>query len=147
MQLRDEMQKIALESPRYGHRRITAELQRRNFHVNHKRLLCLLRKDPLLCVRRRAFAATTDSRHSLPVYPKRARDMQVTVVNPLWVAEITCIRLREELVCLSVLLDAYSRRLIGGALGRRREADRAISALRLALLAEVRHAPTDLHDF
>src|SRR6185437_275940 len=73
MELRDEMQKIALESPSYGYRRITAELRRRNFDVNHKRVLRMMREDNLLCVRRRAFVATTDSRHDLPVYPNLAR--------------------------------------------------------------------------
>jgi putative transposase len=135
MELRSEMQKIALESPSYGYRRITAELQRRNFNVNHKRVLRMLREDNLLCVRRRAFVTTTDSRHSLPVYPNLAREMQLTAVNQLWVADITYIRLREEFVYLSVLLDAYSRRVIGWALGRTLEAELALSALRMALLA------------
>jgi putative transposase len=133
MELRDEMQKIALESPSYGYRRITAELQRRNFDVNHKRVLRMLREDNLLCVRGRAFVTTTDSRHSLPVYPNLARDMQLTAVNQLWVADITYIRLRREFVYLSVLLDAYSRRVIGWALGRTLEAGLTISALRMAL--------------
>jgi putative transposase len=134
MELRDEMQKIALESPSYGYRRITAELQRRNFGVNHKRVLRLMREDNLLCVRRRAFVTTTDSRHALPVYPNLARDIEPTAVNQLWVAAITYIRLHEEFVYLSVVLDAYSRRVIGWALGRTLEAELAISALRMALV-------------
>ncbi len=81
MELRDEMQKIALESPAYGYRRITAELQRRNFAVNHKRVLRLMREDNLLCVRRRSFVTTTDSRHPFPVYPNLARAMQPTAIN------------------------------------------------------------------
>jgi putative transposase len=133
MEFRDEMQKIALESPSYGYRRITAELQRRNFDVNHKRVLRMLREDNLLCVRRRAFVTTSDSRHSLPVYPNLARDLQLTAVNQLWVADITYIRLRQEFVYLSVLLDAYSRCVIGWALGRTLEAELALSALRMAL--------------
>ena len=144
MELRDEMQKIALESPAYGYRRITAELQRRNFDINHKRVLRMLREDNLLCVRHRAFVTTTDSRHSLPVYPNLARDMELTAVNQLWVADITYIRLREEFIYLSVLLDAYSRRVIGWALGRTLEADLAVSALRMALLGR-RPAPGLVH--
>ena len=73
MEMRDQMQKVALESPAYGYRRITAELQRRGFEVNHKRVLRMMREDNLLCVRRRAFVVTTDSRHNLPVYPNLAR--------------------------------------------------------------------------
>jgi putative transposase len=144
MELGDEMQKIALESPTYGYRRITAELRRRNFDVNHKRVLRMLREDNLLCVRRRAFAITTDSSHSLPVYPNLARDMELTAINQLWVADITYIRLREEFIYLSVLLDAYSRRVIGWALGRTLEAGLAVSALRMAL-ADRRPAPGIVH--
>jgi putative transposase len=144
IELRDEMQKIALQSPSYGYRRITAELQRRNFAVNHKRVLRMMRQDNLLCVRRRAFIITTDSGHALPVYPNLARDMELTAVNQLWVADITYIRLREEFVYLSVILDAYSRRVIGWALGRTLEAELAASALRMALLAR-RPAPGLVH--
>jgi transposase InsO family protein len=144
MELRDEMQKIALESPRYGYRRITAELQRHNFEVNHKRVLRMMREDNLLCVRQRAFVTTTDSRHRLPVYPNLARGMELTAVNQLWVADITYIRLREEFVYLSVVLDAYSRRVIGWALGRTLEAELAVSALRMALLSR-RPAPGLVH--
>jgi putative transposase len=135
MELRDEMQKIALESPSYGYRRITAELRRRNFEVNHKRVLRMMRQDNLLCVRRRSFVTTTDSRHGLPVYPNLARDMEPTAVNQLWIADITYIRLREEFVYLSVVLDAYSRRVIGWALGRTLEAELALAALRMALVS------------
>jgi putative transposase len=133
MELRDEMQKIALASPSYGYRRVTAELQRRNFDVNHKRVLRLMREDNLLCVRRRAFVLTTDSRHALPVYPNLARDIEPTGVNQLWVADITYIRLREEFVYLSVVLDVYSRRVIGWALGKTLAGELTISALRMAL--------------
>ena len=123
MELRDQMQKIALESPAYGYRRITAELRRRGFEVNHKRVLRMMREDNLLCVRRRAFVVTTDSRHNLPVYPNLARGMiQTSAINQLWVADITYIRLRTEFVYLAVVLDAFSRRVIGWALGRTLEA-------------------------
>ena len=133
MELRDAMQKIALESPAYGYRRITAELQQRVFEVNHKRVLRMMREDNLLCVRRRAYVVTTDSRHNLPVYPNLARGTTPTAINQLWVADITYIRLRTEFVYLAVVLDAFSRRVIGWALGRTLEAGLAIAALRMAL--------------
>jgi len=133
MELRDEMQKIALEWPAYGYRRITEELQHRGFEVNHKRVLRMMRQDNLLCVRRRLFVVTTDSRHNLPVYPNLARQMTLTAVNQLWVADITYIRLRTEFVYLAVILDAFSRRVIGWALGRTLEAELAVTALRMAL--------------
>jgi transposase InsO family protein len=134
MDVRDEMQKIAVESPAYGYRRITAELRHRGFAVNRKRVLRMMREDNLLCVRPRAFVATTDSRHNLPVYPNLAGQMEPTAINQLWVADITYIRLRTEFVYLAVVLDAFSRRVIGWALGRTLEAELAVSALRMALL-------------
>jgi len=134
MELRDQMQKVALESPAYGYRRITYELQRRGFAVNHKRVLRMMREDNLLCVRRRAFAVTTDSRHNLPVYPNLARGIKLTAINQLWIADITYIRLRTEFVYLAVVLDAFSRRVIGWALGRTLEAELPVAALRMALV-------------
>jgi putative transposase len=134
MELRDEMQKVALEWPAYGYRRITRELQHRGFAVNHKHVLRMMREDNLLCVRRRLFVVTTDSRHNLPVYPNLARTMTPTAINQLWVADITYIRLRIEFVYLAVILDAFSRRVIGWALGRTLEAELAVTALRMALI-------------
>jgi putative transposase len=133
MQLRDEMQRIALEFPAYGYRRITAELRRRNQKVNHKRVLRMMREDNLLCLGHKSFLVTTDSRHALPVYQNVAQGMRPAAVNQLWVADITYIRLRVEFVYLAVILDAYSRRVIGWALGRTLEAELALSALRMAL--------------
>ena len=135
MEIRDEMQKIAVESPAYGYRRITAELQKRGFTVNHKRVLRMMREDNLLCVRRRKFVVTTDSRHNLPVYPNLAAQITPTAINQLWVADITYIRLRTEFVYLAVVLDAFSRRVIGWALGRTLEAGLALAALAMALTA------------
>ncbi len=133
MELRDAMQHIALEFPAYGYRRITAELERRGFQVNHKHVLRLMREDNLLCLRHKSFVVTTDSRHDLPVYPNLAQAILPDAVNQLWVADITYIRLRKEFVYLAVLLDAFSRRVIGWALGRTLEAELALSALRMAL--------------
>ncbi len=144
MELRDQMQKVALESPAYGYRRITCELQRRGFDVNHKRVLRMMREDNLLCVRRRAFMVTTDSRHNLPVYPNLARQITPAAINQLWIADITYIRLRTEFVYLAVVLDAFSRRVIGWALGRTLEAELAIAALRMALI-ERRPSPGLVH--
>jgi len=133
MELRDQMQQVALESPAYGYRRITAELQRRGFEINHKRVLRLMREDNLLCLRRRSFVVTTDSNHNLRIYPNLAKDITPTIINRLWVADITYIRLRREFIYLAVVLDAFSRRVVGWALGRTLEADLAIAALRMAL--------------
>jgi putative transposase len=131
--LRDEVQKIALEMPAYGRRRITAELQRRGWKVNHKRVQRILRQDNLLCLRRRKFVVTTDSQHTHTVYRNVAAGMPVTGLNQLWVADITYIRLETEFVYLAVILDAFSRRVVGWALDRTLEAGLAITALRKAL--------------
>jgi len=133
MDLRDAIQRIALEWPAYGRRRITQELRRRGWEVNHKRVRRLMREDNLLCVRKRKFVVTTDSNHGRKVYPNRARGMVVTGVDQLWVADITYIRLQDEFIFLAVILDAYSRRVIGWALDRTIEDDLALGALRMAL--------------
>jgi putative transposase len=133
MELRDGVQRIALEFPFYGYRRITQELQRRGFDVNHKRVLRMMNEDNLLCVRRRSFVVTTDSRHTLPIYPNLARSAAPAAVDRLWVADITYIRLRTEFVYMAVVLDAFSRRVVGWSLGRTLEAQLAIRALRMAL--------------
>ncbi len=133
MELRHELQKVALEWPAYGYRRITRELQRRGFAVNHKRVLRLMRVDNLLCLRQRSFLITTDSHHGLPVYPNLARQMKPTALDQLWVADITYIRLRTEFIYLAAVLDAFSRKVIGWALGRTLEAELALAALRMAL--------------
>jgi putative transposase len=133
MERRDALQQVAVQFPAYGYRRITAELNRRGFAVNHKRVLRLMRQDNLLCLRHKSFVVTTDSRHDLPVYPNLARELAPSQVNRLWVADITYIRLRAEFVYLAVVLDAFSRRVIGWALGPTLEAGLALSALRMAL--------------
>ena len=132
-ELRDALQRIALEMPCYGYRRITHALRRQGHAVNHKHVLRLMRQDNLLCLRTCKFLVTTDSGHGRPVYPNLAAELVVTGVNQLWVADITYIRLRREFVYLAVLLDAYSRRCIGWELGRRLTDELALAALRRAL--------------
>ncbi len=142
--LRDALQRIALEFPSYGWPRMTAELKRRGWAVNHKRVYRLMREDNLLCLRRRKFVLTTDSDHGLPVYPNLAGDLVLTGLDQLWVADITYIRLELEFVYLAVSLDALSRRQIGWALDRTLEAALTLEALRMAL-ARRRPAPGLVH--
>ena len=137
--LRDEIQRIALEWPCYGWRRVTAELRRRGWTVNHKRVRRIMREDNLLCLRRRKFVVTTDSNHHRPVYPNLAGELVVNGLNQLWVADITYIRLETEFVYLAVVIDAFSRRVIGWALDRRVEDELTLAALRMAL--ELRRPP------
>jgi putative transposase len=132
LDLRDEIQRIALEFPSYGRPRITAELKRRGREVNHKRVGRIMREDNLLCLRRRKFVVTTDSDHGFRVYPNLAGSMELTGLDQLWRADITYIRLETEFVYLAVVLDAFSRRVIGWALDRSLEDDLAITALEMA---------------
>jgi transposase InsO family protein len=133
MDLRDEIQRIALEFSSYGWPRITAELKRRGWEANHKRVYRIMREDNLLCLRRRKFVVTTHSNHDRPVYPNLARAMALTGIDQLWVADITYIRLETEFVYLAVILDGYSRRVIGWALDRSLEDELTLTALRMAL--------------
>jgi hypothetical protein len=130
MDLRDAIQKIAVEWPSYGRPRMTKELRERGWKVNPKRVYRLMREDNLLCVRKRKFVVTTDSNHMRRVYPNLARDMILNAINQLWRADITYIRLRDEFVFLAVILDAYSRRVIGWALDRTMEDALALTAWR-----------------
>jgi transposase InsO family protein len=143
MLVRAEIQEIALaHRRRYGYRRITAELRRRGLVVNHKRVVRLMRADNLLAVQPRAFVVTTEAQHDLEVYLNLARRLTLTNINQLWVADITYIRLRTEFVYLAVLLDGYSRKVVGWALDRTLAARLPIAALAHAV-AE-RHPPPGL---
>ena len=133
-ELRDLVQRAALANRHYGHRRITAELQRCGWPVNKKRILRILRQDNLLCVRKRAFTPpTTDSSHRWRIHPNLARHVIATAANQLWVADITYVRLAEEFVYLAVILDAFSRRVIGWSLATHLQASLALDALDMAL--------------
>jgi putative transposase len=132
-QRRVQIQSVALEMRSYGYRPISKELRRRGVIINHKVVLRLLRADNLLCLRQRAFVATTDSKHRFTVYPNLARELVLTDINQLWVADITYIRLPREFIYLAAILDAYSRRCIGWALARRIDARLALAALKMAL--------------
>jgi transposase InsO family protein len=132
-ELRRTIEGIALEMPNYGYRSITAELQRRGLLVNRKHVLRLMRQDNLLCRRKRSFVATTDSTHSLKVFPNLARELTVTAVDQLWVADITYIRLPREFVYLAVVLDAFSRRVIGWSLDRHLTTALTLKALQQTL--------------
>ena len=114
--LRDQIHKLSLSWPSYGYRPMTRALQRMGYHVNHKRILRLMREDNLLVLRRKAFVSTTDSNHDRAVYANLVPGLNVTGVNLLWVSDITYIRLAREWVYLAVVLDAHSRRCIGWAL-------------------------------
>lgn len=137
MDLRDTIQRIALAWPSYGRPRITAELRREGWTVNPKLVYRLMREDNLLCVRKRKFVVTTDSNHKRKIYPNLAPNIILTATDQMWRADITYIRLRDEFVFLAVILDAYSRRVIGWALDRTLENELTLTALRMALARRV----------
>jgi transposase InsO family protein len=145
MEVRSSIQQISVEHRRrYGYRRIAAELRRRGIIVNHKRVARIMRQDNLLAVQPKSFVVTTNSRHKLEVYLNLAARMKLTGINQLWVADITYIRLHREFVYLAVILDAWSRKVVGWELGRSLAAELAIAALRKAI-AERKPPPGLVH--
>lgn len=144
-ELRAEVQRIALVHRRnYGYRRVTEQLRAEGWAVNRKRIARLMTEDNLLCLRRRRFANTTDSGHDLRVHLNLAARMELTGIDQLWVADITYIRLAEQFLYLAVVLDAYSRRVVGWALDERLDATLAVCALRQAIDAR-KPAPGLVH--
>ncbi len=134
--LRDSIQRVAIANRQYGYRRLAIEIRRAGRAINHKRLLRLMRQDNLLCLRRRSFLPmTTDSSHGWRVVPNLARHMMPTGLDQLWVADITYIRLQEEFAYLAIVLDAFSRRVVGWALATHLQASLAIDALTMALVS------------
>ena len=145
MGLRDAIQRLALANRHYGYRRIAALLRREGWQANHKRVLRLMREDNLLSLRRHKpfVPATTDSRHGWRVVPNLARGMIPTGLDQLWVADITYVHLATEFAYLAIILDAFSRKVIGWALETHLRAELAIAALEMAVAAR-RPAPGSL---
>lgn len=134
-QVRSMIQQIVVEHRRhYGYRRVTEELKRQGMAVNHKRVLRLMGKDNLLALQPKRFVVTTDSNHQLEVALNLAPRMKLTGLNQLWVADITYIQLRREFVYLAVVLDAFSRKVVGWELSRRVDRDLVLRALEKAIV-------------
>ena len=131
--LRDHIERIALDFPRYGYRRITHQLKREGVIVNHKRVLRVMRESSLLVVTKKKWVKTTDSNHSYPVYSNLVKDFILTGINQIWIADITYIRIMLGFVYLAVILDAFSRKALGYCVSKSLEAGLALVALRMAL--------------
>ena len=143
LEVQSAIQQVAMEHRRrYGYRRITAELRRQGMVVNHKRILRLMREDNLLAVQPRAFVVTTDSSHDLEVHMNLADRMKLTGIDQLWVADITYIRLKTEFVYLAVILDRFSRKVVGWALKKTLASRLTVKALKQAIM--VRKPPLGL---
>lgn len=142
--LRDAIERIILELPGYGYRRVTHALRREGWVVNHKRVLRIMRQESLLCQLKRQFVVTTDSAHGYPTYPNRLAACVLTAPDQAWVADITYVRLPTTFVYLACVLDAFSRRCVGWKLSRQIDTRLTLDALEMALTQ--RHpAPGLLH--
>jgi transposase InsO family protein len=134
MEVRAAVQQTALEHRRrYGYRRVTAELRRRGMAVNHKRVARFLQEDHLLALRRRPWVVTTNAGHALQVYLNLAWRMKLSAPDQLGVADITYLHLAQEFVYLAVVVDGFSRRAVGWALGRTLQTHLAVAALEMAI--------------
>ena len=137
--LRDKIEEIVVEHPRYGYRRVTAQLKREGIIVNHKRILRIMQEESLICKLKKKWITTTDSKHKYPVYPNLLKDAKVTGVNQAWVSDITYVRILTAFVYLAVILDAFSRKVIGWAISLRIDTELTRAALRMAI--ETRRSP------
>jgi len=131
--LRDAIEELVLAFPGYGYRRVTRQLQRDGWNVNHKRVLRVMREEALLCQLARRFVVTTDSRHAGRRYPNLIAAQTPTRLDQVWQADITYIRLPTTFVYLACVLDGYSRRCVGWALSRAIDTDLTLAALEMAL--------------
>jgi len=131
--LRDRIEAICLEFPRYGYRRVTHQLKHERWQVNHKKVLRLMRESDLLCRVKRKWVRTTDSRHHFPRYPNLIKGKVISRLNQVWLSDITYIRIRTGFVYLSAILDAYSRKVIGYAVSTRLDTALTMEALRMAI--------------
>jgi putative transposase len=135
--LRDKIEEIVIEYPCYGYRRVTAQLKREGMIVNHKRILRIMKEESLLCNIKKKWITTTDSKHKYPVYTNLLKDAQITGVNQAWVCDITYIRILTGFVYLAVILDVFSRKVIGWAISLKIDMDLTRTALWMAI--ETRH--------
>jgi len=133
MDLRDQIERICLDFSRYGYRRVTKQLQREGWIVNHKRVLRVMRENDIICRIKRRRVRTTDSDHSYSVFPNLIKDLVITSINQAWVSDITYIRILIDFVYLAIILDLYSRKVIGYALSRYIDTKLTLSALWMAI--------------
>jgi len=129
----DTIEKICYEHPYYGYRRVTAALKRKGMVVNHKKILKMMKKMGIQCRKARRFAVTTNSKHGLKVYPNLAKDLVIERPDKLWCADITYIRILTGFVYLAALIDAFSRKIVGYAIGKTLAAKLPLEALKMAI--------------
>jgi putative transposase len=131
--LRDRIEQIVVEHGRYGYRRVTYQLRREGYKVNHKRVARMMREQSLGCQIKRRWVKTTDSDHGYRIYPNLIKELEVKGRNQVWVADITYIRILTGFLYLAVVLDLFSRKVIGWAISEQIDAQLTLAALRMAL--------------
>lgn len=140
-----EIQGIALEFPKYGYRQITKEMHRRGQVINHKKVLKIMREENLLCKTKKKYKiTTTDSNHDYPVYPNMVKNLTLTRINQVWVADITYVHLLNEHVYLAVIIDVFSRKCVGWELSRRIDTLLVLEALNMAIDTRLQSGISDL---
>lgn len=137
--LRDKIESIVVEYERYGYRRVTAQLKRDGSEVNHKRVQRIMQQEGLVCKLKKRWVNTTDSNHPYPVAPNLVKEAKITGVNQAWVADITYIRIMTAFVYLAVILDLFSRKVVGWAISLRIDTELTRAALCMAI--ETRRPP------
>ena len=108
-------------------------MRRKGMVVNHKKVLKMMKKMGIQCRKRRRFAVTTNSKHSFKVYPNLAKDLVLNGTDKLWCADITYIRILTGFVYLAAIIDAFSRKIVGYAIGRTLAAKLPLEALKMAI--------------
>jgi len=131
--LRDRIEKIVVKCAGYGYRRVTYQLRGEGYKINHKRVARLMREQSLQCQVKRRWVKTTDSDHGYRIYPNLIKELKITGRNQVWVADITYIRIMTGFLYLAVVLDLFSRKVIGWALSEHIDAQLTLTALRVAL--------------
>ncbi|MFI5273922.1 MAG: IS3 family transposase, partial [Ktedonobacterales bacterium] len=144
LDLRDAIERVTLDFPGYGYRRVTHALQREGWSVNQKRVLRVMRQESLLCQLKRRFLVTTDSTHGLPTYPNLLAAVTLSAPNQAWVADITYVHLPTSFVYVACVLDAYSRHCVGWKRSRQIDTQLTLGALEMAL-TQRRPAPGLIH--
>lgn len=134
LKMKLKIENIIVKFEGYGYRRITKQLHRDGIKVNHKKVLRIMRKYSLLCKNRKKFiVSTTDSNHNYKVYPNLTKDLKLTHINQLWVSDITYIRLANEFIYLAVILDAFSRKVVGYSISKKIDTNLTVAALQMAI--------------
>lgn len=129
----DAIEKIAYDFPSYGYRRVTASLKRQGMVVNHKKVSKIMKNMGIQCRKAKKFVSTTNSNHNLTTYPNLAKETIVDRIDKLWCADITYIRILTAFVYLAAIIDAFSRKIVGYAIGKTLAPELALGALKMAI--------------